>query len=74
MVKVCPVPSNILTKWYDQLVDSRKVGDPRKKFSNLSKSAMEIQEDMSNVCKSERRGIAGNEEIKDNRIKDNRNL
>ena len=29
---------------------------------------------MSNVCKSERRGIAGNEEIKDNRIKDNRNL
>lgn len=29
---------------------------------------------MSNVYKSERRGIAGNEEIKDNRIKDNRNL
>ena len=29
---------------------------------------------MSNVYKSERRGIAGSEEIKDNRIKDNRNL
>ena len=29
---------------------------------------------MSNVYKSERRGIAGNEEIKDNRIKYNRNL
>lgn len=29
---------------------------------------------MSNIYKSERRDIAGNEEMKDNRIKDNRNL